>query len=165
MHSILALSASDLADSTDDRGLATTAIAHRLRAIETLNKAMTKSITCWEQGNAMLATCFALWLQSVFLSDGFTEYISFLRGIVAIARHMSQKKMKFVFTKIFPDDQLQMLEPGLATMPLINHAFVSAAVRSLEKVSSLCKTHVEIGVYGLLLSIACNLNTSARECE
>jgi hypothetical protein len=162
---MLGLSASDLVSPADDRGLSTTAIAHRVKAIEALNKAVAEGVTCWEQGNAMLATCFALLFQSVFLHDGLTDYISFLRGVVAIAMQLSQKKMKFVFTKFFPGDQLKMVEPGLATVPLMNYDTASAASRSLEKMSFLCKTQIEIGIYGLLLNIARNLSTSARECE
>ena len=162
---MLALSASDLADPVDDRGLITTAISHRVRAIEALSKAVTEGITCWEKGNAMLATCFVLVFQSLFLDDGLTEYISFLRGIFAIAMELSQKKMKFVFTKYFPRDQLNMLEPRLASVPLIKNALVSGACTSMEKMSTLCKTQTEIDLHGLLLSTALSLNTSSRECE
>lgn len=162
---MLALSASNLASVTDDRCLITAAINHRLKAIETFRKAIPEGITCFEQGNAMLATCFVLAVQSIFLDDGLSEYIAFLRGIVAIAVKMSQQTMEFVFTSVFPDDQLKMVEPGLAQASVINNTLVSAACRSLEKTAPLCKTQTEIDIFGLLLSMAHNLNISPRECE
>jgi hypothetical protein len=163
---MLGLSASDLISQVeDDRRLTTAAIAHRVRAIEALNKAVAKGVTCWQQGNAMLATCFTLLHQSIFLDDGLTDYISFLRGIVAIAIQLSQKKMQFVFIKVFPDEQLKLVEAGLVTAPLIDSNLASAARRSLEEMASLCKSRIEIGIYGLLLNITNNLSISARACE
>jgi hypothetical protein len=162
---MLALSASDLAQHTDDKDLIMTSITHRVKAIESLNKTVAMGVTCWEQGNAMIATCFALLFQSVLLNDGLAEYISFLRGIIAIGLQMGQRKMKFVFSKLWGDAHLEAIEPGLAAAPLINTDVVSAACRSLERMSLLCKTKTEIGMYGLLLSMARNLVTSSRECK
>src|ERR1700679_4357047 len=103
---MLALSASDLAQHTDDKDLTMTSISHRVKSIESLNKNVTAGITCWEQGNAMIATCFALLFQSVLLKDGLAEYISFLRGIIAIGMQMGQRKMQFVFTTLWGDEHL-----------------------------------------------------------
>lgn len=162
---MLALGASDLASPTDDQDLTMISIAHRLNSIASLKKAVAAGITSWEQGNAMLATCFTLLFQSVLLNDGLAEYLSFFRGVVAIAMQMSQKKMKFVFTKLFGDEYLQSMEPALAAAPLINNGIVSRACRSLEKMAPLCETKAAIGIYGILLSIARNLITSSRECK
>jgi len=162
---MLALSASDLADTTEDRDLIPTSIAHRVKAIESLNKSVAAGITCWEQGNAMIATCFILLFQSVLLHDGLGEYMAFLRGIVAVGMQMGQKKMRFIFVKLFGDENMKDLEPGLAAAPLINNDLVSAACRSLERLTPLCKTKTAIGLYSLLLSMARNLVTSSRECK
>jgi hypothetical protein len=162
---MLALSASDLASPTEDRDIIMASIAHRLKSIESLNKAVAAGITCWEQGNAMLATCYTLLFQSVLLNDGLAEFISFLRGIIAIGMQMGQKKMKFVFTKLFGDEQLQEMEPKLVATPLIKKELVSGACRSLERMAPLCKTKTSIGMYGLQLSMARNLVTSSLECK
>jgi hypothetical protein len=161
---MLALSASDLASYTDEnRDLTPTSISHRVKSIESLNKAVAGGIKTWEQGNAMIATCFVLLFQSVLLNDGLSEYISFLRGILAVGMQMGQRNMKFVFTKLWGEDQRLARETELDGAPLINDELVSMACRSLEKMFPLCKTKTQMGMYGLLLSMARSLVTSSKE--
>jgi hypothetical protein len=161
---MLALSASDLASNTDEsRDLMTISISHRIKSIESLNKAVASGIKSWQQGNAMIATCFALLFQSVLMNDGLSEYISFLRGIIAVGMQMGQRNMKFVFTKLWGEEQHLARESELDGAPLINNELVSMACRSLENMFPLCKTKTEIGIYGLLLSMARSLVTSSKE--
>jgi hypothetical protein len=163
---MLALSASDLAANSDDSNdmkLIPTSIIHRIKSIESLNKAVAAGIKSWQQGNAMIATCFTLLFQSVLLNDGLSEYISFLRGILTIGMQMGQRRMKFVFERLWGNEQLQSRDAELSAAPLINEEVVSAACRSFEKMSPLLKTKTEIGMYGLLLSMARSLVTSSKE--
>jgi hypothetical protein len=163
---MLALSASDIASNSDDdrdMQLIPTSISHRIKSIESLNKAVAAGIKSWQQGNAMIATCFTLLFQSVLLNDGLSEYISFLRGILAIGMQMGQRRMKFIFERLWGDEQLQSRDAELSAAPLINEELVSAACRSFEKMFPLCKTKTEIGMYGLLLSMARSLVTSSKE--
>ena len=161
---MLALSASDLAsDANEDRDLMTISISHRIKSIESLNKAVASGIKSWQQGNAMIATCFALLFQSVLMNDGLSEYISFLRGIIAVGMQMGQRNMKFIFTKLWGEEQRLARSSELDNAPLINKEIVSKACRSLEKMFPLCRTKTEIGMYGLLLSMARSLVTSSKE--
>jgi hypothetical protein len=160
---MLALSASDIACNTEDKGLAVVAMTHRVKAIEAFNLAVGQGLTTYEQGNAMLATCFALLFQSTLLNDGLSEYMSFIRGCIAIGIQMATKRFKFMFVKLFGDDQLEELDPLLQNAGLIDPHVVSLACRSLEKMAPLCKTKVELSVYALLLSMARNLVTSSRD--
>ncbi|KAH8791000.1 hypothetical protein F5882DRAFT_400844 [Hyaloscypha sp. PMI_1271] len=166
LHAMLALSASDLAANSDDSNdmkLIPTSILHRIKSIESLNKAVAAGIKSWQQGNAMIATCFTLLFQSVLLNDGLSEYISFLRGILTIGMQMGQRRMKFVFERLWGNEQLQSRDAELSAAPLINEEVVAAACRSFEKMSPLLKTKTEIGMYGLLLSMARSLVTSSKE--
>ncbi len=161
---MLALSASDLANEAhENRDLITISISHRIKSIESLNKAVATGIKSWQQGNAMIATCFALLFQSVLMNDGLSEYISFLRGIMAVGMQMGQRHMKFVFTKLWGEEQRLARSSELDGAPLINNELVSMACRSLEKMFPLCRTKTEIGMYGLLLSMARSLVTSSKE--
>lgn len=70
MHSILGLAASELIAS--DASLAEAAMAHRLKSIQAIKRKLAASdqgIT-YAEGNALIATCFALTFQSVILEDG-----------------------------------------------------------------------------------------------
>jgi len=87
---MLALSASELASSrtstqSQSSELTNTGLGHRVKAITALNTAISASIQSFEQGNAMLATCFILLFQSVLMDDGLIEYMSFIRGVIAVS--------------------------------------------------------------------------------
>lgn len=163
LHAMLALSASDIVCYTEDKSLTVTAVTHRAKSIEALNAAVSRGLTTFEQGNAMLATCFVLLFQSTLLNDGLGEYMSFLRGCIAIGMQMGLKRMRFLFTKLWGDENLEAIDPVLQKAPLIEPQVVSMACRSLEKMGPLCKTKVELKMYGLILSMARNLVTSSRD--
>lgn len=70
MHSILGLAASELIAT--DPSLAEAAMVHRLKSIQAIKRKLAASdqgIT-YAEGNALIATCFALTFQSVILEDG-----------------------------------------------------------------------------------------------
>lgn len=70
MHSILALAASELIAA--DASLAEAAMSHRLKSIQAIKRklAASNSGITYAEGNALIATCFALTFQSVILEDG-----------------------------------------------------------------------------------------------
>lgn len=88
MHSILGLAASELIAT--DSSLAEAAMAHRLKSIQAIKRKLASSdqgIT-YAEGNALIATCFALTFQSVILEDGskrIPETIYFPIGIGIMA--------------------------------------------------------------------------------
>ncbi|KAF8855516.1 hypothetical protein BDZ45DRAFT_502767 [Acephala macrosclerotiorum] len=165
LNAMLALSASDIysLQTPWDKDMHLTAMAYRVKSIESLNKAVSAGIESFEKGNAILATCYSLLFQSVLLNEALGDYFTFVRGCISVSIQMGMKQMKFIFTKFLGDDQLEMVEDALAAAPLINGDAVSKAIRSLEKMGPLCKTKVEIEMYGLLLNMARSLITSSRE--
>jgi hypothetical protein len=163
LHAILALGATDLACPTLDSDLMLAGIVHRVKAIEALNKAVSRGIQTIEEGNAMIGTCFALLFQSVMMNDGLAEYMAFIRGIVAIGIHMEMNKMKFLFHHLWNDEQMQLIDGMLYETPLINPDVARAACRSLEKMAPLCTTELEIRLYGRLLEMARTCITSSRD--
>ncbi len=138
-------------------------MTHRLAAISALNAAVSAGLKTSEQGNAMLATCFALLFQSTLLNDGLGEYMSFIRGTTAIGIQMYTKNFKMLFTKVFGDEAMEDLDPKLQQAPLIESSVVMSAIRSLERIAPLCQTKAEKEMYALLLSMARNLITSSRD--
>jgi hypothetical protein len=134
-----------------------------VKAIEALNRAVSRGIQTMEEGNAMIGTCYALLFQSVLMNDGLTEYMSFIRGTVAIIIHMAQNQMKFLFHHMQDHEQMEQIDPMLYETPLIDAEAVGAACRSLEKMAPLCTTKIEIQLYGLLLNMARTCITSSRD--
>jgi hypothetical protein len=95
---MLALSASDLILSQPFHPeLPSVAMTHRVKAIRALNSAIGKPLLSFAEGNAMLATCYALLFQSVLMRDGLVEYMTFIRGVIVVALHMGKRNMRFLF--------------------------------------------------------------------
>jgi hypothetical protein len=161
---MLALSASELACSTDPTPeMNSTALTHRVKSISSLNRAVARGITCYQEGNAMLATCFSLLFQSCLLDDGLNEYMMFIRGMISIGFNMGGRRMQFIFTRLFDQEQLEQVDPLMKSAPLIQADVVGAANRSFENFAPLCIRKVELDVYKVLSGIARALITSSRD--
>jgi len=164
---MLALSASDISDtqpSPSGPELTCTAITHRVRAISSLNKAICSGIQSSEQGNAMLATCCALFLQSTYINNGgLVEYMTFIRGCIIIGAQMDTRNMKLLFNSMWGDENVSAIDSSRVTEPLINPDRVAASCRSFEQFAHLCKGKQEAEMHGLLLGTARALYTSSQD--
>ncbi|KAI8956036.1 C6 zinc finger protein [Xylaria longipes] len=116
VHAILGLAASEL--MIQDPSLVTFAMAHRLKAIKAIKRTLTDvpKTNTFDEGNALLATCYALTFQSVMLDDGMAEFMIFCRGIVIVAIQMYCKGAKFIFSNFHGDDHVAHLQPLLETL-------------------------------------------------
>lgn len=161
---MLGLAASDIAqDSPNDSALTCSAMNHRLRAITALNEALSRGVHTMEEGNAMLATCYSLVFQSALISDGFPEYMSFIRGCIVVAWQMGAKQLKFLFEGMLADAQLATMGPYLHGAPNIDPALTSAAISSLEACAPLIEKDSEKSFYYCCLEIAHASVVSSRE--
>jgi hypothetical protein len=164
---MLALAAQDMAsidkNPVTSKQLITKAMTHRVSAISALNTAISNGLSRFEQGNAMLATCFALLFQSVYMEDGLAEYMTFIRGTVAVGIQMGIRKDKILFEHIFENNGEKLVDPAMMKAPLVDPSLVRRVLASLEKVQPLCKHVVEVEMYGMLLSAARTLITSSRD--
>ncbi|KAL2133349.1 hypothetical protein VTI74DRAFT_2513 [Chaetomium olivicolor] len=180
MHAILGYAASDLL-STSDPGLLEAAMTHRLKAIKAIKKSLSaaassssssSSSSCcssstaqsscgsgtdmFEEGNALMATCFALTYQSVHLDDGMAEYMTFIRGIMIVAIQMYIKGAKLLFGQMLGDKQKEMLEPFMRDVPLVEKSWVDAAVEAIQGLEGLVQgegREVERKYWELLLEM------------
>lgn len=161
MHAILGLAASDL--MIRDPSLVTFAMAHRLKAIKAIKKTLTDvpKTNTFEEGNALLATCYALTFQSVMLDDGMAEFMTFCRGIVIVAIQMYCKGAKFIFSNFLGDDQMVQLRPVMEAIPPIQKDWTDMAVANIAALEPLCKQQVEVEYHQLLTNIANALYTSS----
>lgn len=165
---MLALSASELAEKDPNpvtsKALSCTAISHRVTAIARLNAAISAGLANFEQGNAMLATCFSLLFQSVLLEDGLLEYMTFIRGGVTVGYQMGMKGLRILFEKLFDQQDIpETLHNLMVEAPLVHPKLVRKALDSLERLEPLCQHPVEKEVYRMLHEIARSLITSSRD--
>jgi hypothetical protein len=164
MHAMLALSAADIASNEPQPSeLACLAIAHRVKAIRALNQALSKGVQDFEEGNAMLATCYSLVFQSALMEDGLVEFMTFVRGVVLVAANMGARRMRFLFHSMLMPEQLQKMDPYLQGAPEISPQPINAAVKSLEAFGHLCVRESEKCFHALLVKVAQALYTSSRD--
>lgn len=161
MHAILGLAASDL--MLKDSSLVTQAMTHRIKAIKAIKKTLSDAPTAdtFEEGNALMATCFVLTFQSVLLEDGMVEYMTFIRGVIIVAIQMYIKGAKLIFGQFLGDNQMEVLQPFLETVPLINQTWAAAAVAAIENLGVLCQHPMEMQYHGMILEMAKQLHVSS----
>ncbi|KAI2465721.1 hypothetical protein F4781DRAFT_15781 [Annulohypoxylon bovei var. microspora] len=154
MHAILGLAASDLMQQ--DPSLITFAMMHRLKAIRAIKKTLNEApkSNTFEEGNALVATCFALTFQSVILDDGMTEFMTFVRGIVLVSMQMWTKGARPLFTNLHQSDPQKLLKPFIEAVPPIRADYAHAASRSLRALAPLCTRDVELEYQRFLAGMA-----------
>ncbi|KAI1781119.1 hypothetical protein F4818DRAFT_28614 [Hypoxylon cercidicola] len=161
MHAVLGLAASDL--MTQDSSLVTFAMMHRVKAINAIKRSLSDvpKMDTFEEGNALIATCFALTFQSIVLDDGMAEYMTFIRGIALVSMHMYGKGVKFLFSNLQHLDTSAILKPHMDALPLVRRELVDMAVAGIHGLEPLCTHQVEVEYYKLILEIAEALYTDS----
>jgi hypothetical protein len=162
---MLALSASDIEATSSQHSseLAQSATFHRTLAIRSFNRALSAGMNNFEQGNAMLATCFILLYQSAMIDDGLAEYLTFVRGCVLIPIQMGGKHLKFLFQNILTEDEIEKSRPYLQDMPAVDLTSVDAAYASVEALAPLCEREQEKNMQRSLLELVRSFYISSSD--
>lgn len=79
MHSMLALGASHLTLCTS-ANFSSQALSHRVKAIQSLNKMLSKQTFTKAEGDAAFATLLTLTFQSSYMPEGMLDFIAMVRG-------------------------------------------------------------------------------------
>ncbi|KAK4146510.1 uncharacterized protein C8A04DRAFT_9792 [Dichotomopilus funicola] len=116
----------------------------------------------FEEGNALMATCFALTYQSVLLDDGMIEFMTFVRGIMIVAIQMYCKGANIMFGHLLGDRQTQKLEPHMKDLPLIETDWSARAIASVEGLRGLVEgREVEQKYWQMIGDLARNLQVDS----
>jgi len=164
MHAMLGLAASELlTEHPRDTSLLPAAMAHRVKAIQAIKRALAGAprADTFEEGNALMATCFALTFQSVLLDDGMVEYMTFIRGIVIVGIQMYVKGASFLFGNFLGEKAVDALEPYIRQVPVIEASWTDAACLAIRGLAPLCQAAAEAEYQELLLAIAEKLYVSS----
>ncbi|KAF5682492.1 hypothetical protein FCIRC_4926 [Fusarium circinatum] len=152
-HAMLALGASHLGlcNGTD---FSSDAISHRIKAIKSLNSALSTPCQTKEEGDARYATLMTLTWQSSYMPDGMQEFLSMLRGCTIVSKCS-------VFQ--FEDSAFRMfsIEGHVQRVHDINNGFdicldyetIDAGIASIKAVARLSKSTLEISLIADLQSI------------
>jgi hypothetical protein len=157
MHAVLALSASHL-EKLSKSGLTKVAQAHRLAAITGLNSCLDKPLQTAEDGDAIIATCYALLMQSWYMDDGLETFLVMTRSCDLITRHVRSQKVDSILAR---DDcsRVENMRPRLEGAPSYDVAFLSLAWQSLDAVGALCSESYQMK---LLLSLQQCISSMAK---
>ncbi|KAF5983661.1 hypothetical protein FBULB1_3692 [Fusarium bulbicola] len=130
------------------------AILHRIKAIKSLNSALSTSCQSKEEGDARYATLMTLTWQSSYMPDGMQEFLSMLRGCSIVSKCS-------VFQ--FEDSAFRMfsIEGHVQHVHDINNGFdicldsetIDAGIASIKAVAPLIQSTLDISLVAALQSI------------
>ncbi len=136
MHAILGQAASHLSVTTD-ADYSSVALSHRLLAIKGLNEALSKTPRTGSDGDALLATCYALTFQTANMKDGMSEFLTMVRGCGLVSLQLLCDKVDISFS-ISPNRHLEFMQSRLDNLPAIDADLYEGAVPSITAILPLC---------------------------
>jgi hypothetical protein len=148
---------------TSTSRLESVALSHRVLAVKGLNRALSTPPRTSADADAIVATCYALSLQSSFIGDCVEEFLITLRGCNLVIAQNWSEKLGTVFRSLDQHGQLEVASERLRCVPTIDERLVEAAKESLERLTPLCKDVAETKVLGFLLDVVYACQYSSRE--
>jgi hypothetical protein len=139
------------------------ALSHRVLALRGLNEALSSSPKTSADGDAILAACYALAMQSSYIGDSVEEFLTMFRGCHIVIAQQWPERLGSVFRRLDVDCQLHMASSKLIALPIIDSRLVAPARESLEALRLFCQGMLEKGVLEQLIDIVRALETSSRE--
>lgn len=146
MHAMLGLAASHL--DLYGGNCSSQALAHRVKAIQSLNQALSRPCTSIAEGDARFAAMFALAFQASCMPEGMSEFLSLIRGcyILATTSVMAHEDSLFnTFTQEGYSDNVRRL---IGTSPLKLDADTEVLIddfsKSLRALAPLCTSPLEV---------------------
>ncbi|KAK4232613.1 hypothetical protein QBC38DRAFT_352125 [Podospora fimiseda] len=145
MHAMLGLGASHLnlfGGNCAEKGL-----AHRVKAIQLLNKDLAKPCSSAAEGDARFAAIFALAFQASCMPEGMTEFMSMTRGcyIVATTAVMDFDNSLFrSFTEEGYVESVRRLVTGPGSLGYNEEVLLEEFLVSLRRLGPLCRSPLEV---------------------
>lgn len=152
MHAQLALAASHLNKLTSC-GLTDVALSHRLAAIKGLNSILDRPLQNAEDGDAIIATCYALLMQSWYMDDGLQSFLIYTRSCNLMMEHVRDQQVESLFAQQDPISRVESMRSRLKGAPVFDLNFLRFASLSLNALRPICRHIFER-----------ELLTSLREC-
>ena len=149
MHALLSLSASHLNKLTTG-GFTTMAQSHRISAIKGLNNALHQPVRSAEQGDAILATCYALLMQSWYMDDGLTAFLVLTRSCDSVTRHIQSQAVGSILAQENLDSRIERVQKRLEGVPVFNIECLRSAILSLDALQPHCQQAFEMKLWTTL---------------
>ncbi|KAK0117536.1 hypothetical protein ONS95_011875 [Cadophora gregata] len=164
MHAMLALSASHLERLTPSH-LTSTAQSHRLLAISGLNTALSRLLPSSTDGDAAIATCYALLMQSWYMDDGLSASIILTRSVNSTTKWVREQRVRSLLACDDEGTRRAGMKGRLRGAPGFEGGFVDGAVGALGGLEGLCEGEgYQRGLYGVLRGAFEMLRVGAVAC-
>jgi Fungal specific transcription factor domain len=161
MHALLGLAASHLT-ITSDSDYSSSALSHRFLAIKGLNEALSITPRKGHDGDALLASCYALTFQSSYMTDGLHEFLTFLRGCNLVSAQLIKENVRISFDFASGGHSKNSLLKD--DLPAINPDFVREAAFSLELLPSVIQgCDINLELYNALKDCVQSSTCSSQE--
>lgn len=162
MRAMLALGASHLSITTES-DLNSQALAHRVEAVNLLNKALARPAVSKEEADARFAAFMILTFQSSCMADGIFDFLTMLRGCMFQGKHVRLTDSAFS-AFVGENNHLATMEERFtdAQLETLDTKTLGEAVASLAALLPLCETEVELRYHKLLTNIVTFAYTSPK---
>jgi hypothetical protein len=148
---MLGLGASHLALTTSSQsGLNTSALAHRVEAIQRLNKALAIPAKDKHDADARFAAFMLLTFQSSCLPDGLLDFLTTLRGCIMQGGEVNSESF---FVPFLENNHQATMNEKLqdVSLELIDNDLLDKAMASLTDLQVYCRPGVELVYHRLLV--------------
>ncbi|PNP86460.1 hypothetical protein FNYG_00162 [Fusarium nygamai] len=131
------------------------AISHRVKAIKSLNSALSTPCQNKEEGDARYATLMALTWQSSYMPDGMQEFLSMLRGCTIVSKCSIFQFEDSAFRMFTTEGHVQRVEDinNGFDIGLFDYEAIDAGIASIKAIAPLGQSTLEISLVAALQSI------------
>ncbi|KAK0667544.1 hypothetical protein QBC41DRAFT_137465 [Cercophora samala] len=165
MHAMLGLAASHL--DIHGGNCASQALAHRVKAIQSLNTSLSKPCLSQAEGDARFAAMMALAFQASCMAEGMPEFLAMSRGCHIIANTAMGSMKNSLFREFTQEGYCDSVRRVIGIVPLDlseeQDMLIQDFTKSLRALGPLCKSPLEVKFLASTDAIAKAARTSASE--
>jgi hypothetical protein len=165
MHAMLGLAASHL--DLYGGNCAAQALAHRVKAIQSLNQALSRPCSSAAEGDARFAAMITLTFQASCMPEGMTEFLSMARGIHVIANTATITHEGSLFYAFAQEGYPHSVRRLIGTPPVRLDAYWESLIddfsQSLRALAPLCTSSLEVKFLAAIERIVKIAKTSPAE--
>jgi hypothetical protein len=165
MHAMLGLGASHLDIYVGN--YSSHALAHRVKAIRSLQEALSTPPKSTAEGDARFAAIFALAFQASCMPDGMTEFLSMIKGCHLIASTSLLSYRDSLFWEFTQEGYGQSVRRAIGSAPIELDAdqelLLDSFLESLRALAPLCTSPLEIKFLASTESVVKLAKISAAE--
>jgi hypothetical protein len=146
MHAMLGMAASHL--TIYGANFSSQALSHRVKAIHSLNHALSTPVASIAEGDARFAAMFALAFQASCMPEGMTEFLSMIKGCHIIATTTLLTHRESLFWSFTQEGYGHSVRQVIGTAPLALdpdlELLIDRFLESLHALAPLCRSALEV---------------------